>query len=137
MARRRLFEMSKHKTYWYQISHFVRAAFLYNCRDDDLRQNSSSRIPAGRIVAGQVGYVIAERAVLGFEGKIVDFEAYRQCDWQGNRLACMVHKSTPSGKLPKAALRHYNYVVAELPVASHKATALAVGVPIIVSASGR
>lgn len=126
----------KHEIYWYQQSVFVRNAFLYHCRDDDLIQNPTARIPRGAIVAAQFGFVAAENAVPGFEATIVPFLPSRRCEWQGVILECMVHASAPSGSPPKSSLRPFNNIVACLSSPEWLELALSVGVPVITTADG-
>jgi hypothetical protein len=107
---------SKFKIFWYRKSVFVKNAFLYNCRDNDLQRSLNGWIKEGQIVSGATGYVIAEHNVPGFAfgltGKIVPFESNWDCNWQGLILPCMAHEAIPSHK---SYLRPYNYVVAQLP----------------------
>jgi len=74
----------KYKIYWYLEEQEVHDAFLFNCRDDDLRAGAG--IPSGAIVLGASGCVAAERAVRGYTGKIITFQPTRRCEWQGQEL---------------------------------------------------
>ena len=125
----------KFQKYWYHDEHEVREAFLFNCRDDDLRAGAG--IPVGAIVPGEVGCVVAERAVRGYTGKIISFQPTRRCEWQGQALRCQVHPDMPAAAKNKAELRHYNYIVAELTSVEQVALAKSVGVPVIATASGK
>lgn len=107
----------KYSIYWYNVKYSpikqqICDAFLYNCRDNDLRYTDG--IPLGAIVAGAVGYVIAERPIYGIIGTIVPFKQNRLCKWNGFELACMVHPMAPKVKFTKKELRFFNYIVAEL-----------------------
>jgi hypothetical protein len=130
--------MKKHEIYWYQVSLFVKNAFLYHCRDADLRSKQGSRIDAGTIVEGHGGYAIAEHSVPGFEAsRAVDFKPTRQCGWQGFTLHCMVHSAVPSGRSTKAALRPFNNAVAELTDDAQFSKAVEMKIPVVVNRSGR
>src|SRR5207244_3907986 len=101
----------KHEIYWYKTP-AVADAFLYNCRDRDLRAGSG--IPQGSIVQGVGGFVVAERDVPNLTGSIISsFRANRQCEWNGFTLGCMAHPQAPTGAATKQQLRPYNYIVAE------------------------
>lgn len=104
----------KYTVYWYRESEFIRNAALCNCRDRDLSSKSGARIDKESIIAGAIGYAVAEKTVPGYVGKTVRFKANRQCEWLGLTLCCMAHPYAPVGKATKTALRPYNYIVAEL-----------------------
>ena len=125
----------KHEVYWYQTHPAVAAAFLYHCRDRDLRDGSG--IPQNSIVQGAEGFVVAESDVPGLTGSIIsEFRPNRQCEWNGFTLRCMAHPQTPTGAATKQQLRPYNYIVAELtdPTAISQASSLRV--PVITRADG-
>jgi hypothetical protein len=119
--------------YWYRESAFVKNAFLYNCRDNDLKRVQNCSIREGQIVKGAVGYVIAEHHALGFRGEIVRFKPNRKCHWQGLDLPCMAHDAIPGGTITKDALRHYQYAVAQLPDEQAVKIAVKKGIPVIVT----
>ena len=124
---------TKFKKFWYQESAFIKNAFLYNCRDNDLQRSQNDWIKAGQIVAGATGYVIAEQNVPGFSGKSVRFKPNRKCHWQGLDLPCKAHQDIPAGSNTKAALRHRQYAVAQLPDEDAVKVAINSGVPVLVA----
>jgi len=69
--------------------------------------------------------------VPGFSGSLLRYKPNRLCKWQNFELACMVHARAPLGKSTKAALRHFNYVVAELSDSRALSMAKRLGVPVI------
>jgi hypothetical protein len=123
--------------FWYQESIFVKNAFLYNCRDNDLQRRRNSWIKEGQIVNGEVGYVIAEHNVPGLTGKIVHFKQNRKCRWQGLDLRCMAHKDIPIGSVTKSSLRHLHHAVAQLPDEEAVKIANENEVPVIVTLDGK
>lgn len=136
---------TKFKTHWHRESAFIKNAFLYNCRDNDLQRNRKGWIKEGQIVRGAVGYVIAEHNVPGFNGKIVSFKQNRECRWPlldcrwpDLKLRCMTHKDIPRGSHPRPALRRYNYIIALLPD-DEEAVKIAVekDVPVIITMGGK
>jgi hypothetical protein len=128
---------AKFKIYWYQKSPFVRNAFLVNCRDNDLKPDSSSQIEEGEIVQGAVGYVAAEHNVPNFRGKIVRWKPNRKCQWLGSAWQCMAHPKIANGKTTKASLRHYQYAVVQLRDEAAVKVAVESKVPVIVTVGGK
>ena len=124
---------TKFKIFWYQESAFIKNAFLYNCRDNNLRRSQNGWIKAGQIVTGATGYVIAEQNVPGFSGKSVRFKPNRKCSWQGLDLPCMAHQDIPVGSNTKPALRHRQYAVSQLPDEDAVKVAINSGVPVLVT----
>ena len=124
---------TKFKIFWYQESAFIKNAFLYHCRDNDLQRSQNGWIKAGQIVTGATGYVIAEQNVPGFSGKSVWFKPNRKCRWQGLDLPCMAHQDIPAGSNTKPALRHRQYTVAQLPDETAVKIAVKKGVPVVVT----
>src|SRR5258706_15557838 len=122
---------TKFKIFWYQESAFIRNAFLYNCRDNDLQRNQNGWIKEGQIVLGKVGYVIAEHSLRGFSGTIIPFKSNRRCRWLGLDLPCMAHQDVPNGSIPKRALRHRLHTVAQLPDDEAVKIAIKSGVPVV------
>ena len=57
--------------YWYQESAFVKNAFLFHLRDDDLIEDPTARIPQGVIVEGALGYAAAEQTAPGYKARVV------------------------------------------------------------------
>lgn len=127
----------KSHIFWYGESSLARNAFLFNCRDADLIPSPGNRISKGSIVTGSYGFVAAEELVPGFEGTIQQFRPNRRCSWQGFELACMTHPDTPPGKSRKAELRHFNYIVAELPNQQAISVAQCLKLPIVADSEGR
>jgi hypothetical protein len=125
----------KYKIFWNKEKQEVHDAFLFNCRDDDLRAGAS--IPVGAIVLGAVGCVAAERPVRGLTGTILPFQPTRRCEWRGQELRCQVHPDVPAAAKLKAELRLFNYIVAELTSADQVALAQNVGVPVITTPTGK
>jgi len=124
-----------YKIYWYQKEQTVHDAFLFNCRDDDLRAGAG--IPVGAIVLGASGCVAAERAVRDYTGKTITFQPMRRCEWQGQELRCQVHPDMPVGAKLKAELRPFNHIVAELTSPEQVALAQKTGVPVITTSPGK
>ncbi|MFT5470705.1 MAG: hypothetical protein ACI8UO_005836 [Verrucomicrobiales bacterium] len=124
----------KHEIYWYQESKAIAAAFLYNVRDGDLQVGGS--IEKGEIIAGCIGFTVAERNVVGYSGRCVSFEPNRRCMWQGVELRCMAHPDIPGSVTSKAQLRGFNYAVAELAGEEHVELAKQTNVPQVDTPSG-
>ena len=122
--------------YWYQESAFVKNAFLYHLRDDDLVEHKSTQIPQGTIVEGALGFAAAEQAVPGFQARIVRFAPNRQCEWQGLILGCMAHTAAPANQPPKKELRLFNNIVARLPDEAAIVLAKSTGVPVLTTPEG-
>jgi hypothetical protein len=127
---------TKFRIRWYQKSPFVRNAFLFNCRDNDLLIESKSSIEPGHIVQGAVGYVVAEHKVPGFRANVVHWRPNRKCRWLGADWPCMAHPGIPNGKITKVSLRHYQYAVVQLPDGEAARSAVGKKVPVIVSSAG-
>ena len=125
----------KYDIYWYQSDRSVAAAFLYHCRDRDLRDGPG--ISAGSIVQGVGGFAVAEVDVPNLTGSVIpSFYPNRQCEWSGFTLHCMVHPQTPAGTATKQQLRPYNNIVAKLTDSAAINQAKALGVPVITHADG-
>lgn len=125
----------KHDIYWYNEEPSVKKAFLYNCRDGDLRFGNG--IPYGSIVQGIGGFVCAENEVPNLSASIIStFRANRDCDWMGFTLRCMVHPEAPLAPATKKELRPYNYVVASLTEVDSLAKAKTLGMSIISLSDG-
>jgi len=119
----------KHAIYWYRTQPSVKKAFLYNCRDRDLRDGDG--ITPGSIVQGVGGFVVAECAVPNLTGNLIsNFRPNRRCEWMGFTLQCMAHPEAPTGAATKQQLRPYNYIVAAVPDAAAMNHASTVGIPI-------
>ncbi len=127
---------NKFSIYWYNEDRDVAGAFLYNCRDSDLRSGGTG-IKRGDLVLGAVGVVSAERDVPHRSGKKLAFKPSRRCEWQGFELECMVHPDLPATARTKAEVRPFNYIVAELPDAHAKAKAAQLRLPIQPDSKGR
>lgn len=117
--------------YWYRESEAVERAFLYNCRDADLRPGSG-KVRHGAIVAGKCGFVVAEEDLPGFSGTEVSFKPNRHCCWQKFTLPCMALPSIPGHLTDKPSLRHKHHVVAELVELDAVQLAKDLGVPVVV-----
>jgi hypothetical protein len=103
----------KYEVYWYRKDPAVAKAFLYHCRDRDLRPGDG--IARGSIVQGVGGFAVAESDVPGLAGDIVSaFRSNRKCEWMGFTLPCMAHPQAPAGTATKKELRPYNNVIAAL-----------------------
>lgn len=124
-----------HAIYWYQEEPAVADAFLFNCRDNDLRRGGT--IPSGSIILGVGGFVVAERTVAGLSGTVFPFRPTRRCEWKGHELNCMVHPQMPISARTKAELRPYNYLVAELEADAQFTTAQGVKLPVVITPDGR
>lgn len=122
--------------YWYQESAFVKNAFFYHLRDDDLVEDPAARIPQGVIVEGALGYAAAEQAVPGFKARTMRFTPNRQCEWQGLILGCMAHPGAPANQPSKKELRLYNNIVARLPDEAAVVLAKSTGVPVLTTPEG-
>ncbi|MDP1581693.1 MAG: hypothetical protein Q8M02_15605 [Candidatus Didemnitutus sp.] len=122
----------KFSTYWYSESELIAAAFLYNCRDEDLWLDRSSTITAGTIVLGSSGWVVAETDVLGFAcARTSPFFPTRTCIWQEVELPCMAHPDIGQQALTIAQLRHRGNAVATISGIQTLALARELKVPII------
>jgi hypothetical protein len=122
--------------YWYQESPFVKNAFLFHLRDDDLVEDPTARIPQGVIVEGALGYAAAEQAVPGFKARTMHFTPNRQCEWQGRILGCMAHAAAPAAQPAKKELRLYNNIVARLPDEAAVVLANSTGIPVLTTPEG-
>ena len=126
----------KFEKYWYQKNAAVKSAFLFHCRDRDLR--SGSGILKGTILQGAVGFVVAEADVPELTGNIISsFQPNRRCLWRGFELQCMADPRAPVGNHDKKVLRPYNYIVAEVIEEDAVSEANKLGVPIIIHGSGK
>lgn len=126
----------KHSIYWYRTHPAVATAFLYHCRDRDLRDGSG--IPQGSIVQGVGGFAVAESVVPGLTGSIIPtFQPNRQCEWMGFTLQCMAHPQAPTGTASKQELRPFNNIVAELTDTAALTQAQSFGVPVVTHPSGK
>ena len=126
----------KHEIYWANEDPAVARAFLYNCRDRDLRRDASG-IAKGCIVQGTVGFAVAEDNVPGFSGQVVPFKVNRRCEWRGFELDCMAHCSAPQGAVAKSELRDFNYLVAEVSGPDVETAAQKAILPVVVHQSGK
>lgn len=124
----------KFEIYWYRKNPSVAKAFLYHCRDRDLRPGSG--IPRGTLIQGVGGFAVAESDVPGLTGdSISTFLPNRKCEWMGFTLLCMADPKAPIGKTTKKELRPYNNVIAALTEpAAVEATAL--NIPVVTHADG-
>jgi hypothetical protein len=119
----------KFEIYWYNEAPELKPAFLFNLRDNDIQKGG--KIVVGEIIEGAVGYVAAQETVMFWTGRVVPFSPNRRCEWQGFELRCMVHPNTPTGKVPAAKLRDFNYAVAEVPNDKVAEKATSVGIPVV------
>lgn len=126
----------KHSIYWYRTHPAVAKAFLYHCRDRDLREGDG--IPQGSIVQGVGGFAVAESSVPNLTGSIIPtFQPNRQCEWMGFTLPCMAHPQAPTGTATKQEFRPFNYIVAELSDSAAITEAQTLGVPVVTHSSGK
>ena len=122
----------KYSIYWYQEDPQLKRAHLCNCRDRDIQRQGDGTISLGTIIAGAVGYVVAESNVVGFSGQVVVFTPSHKCKWEGMELPCMCHPV-----VNKAKPRDFNYVVADFSDSQAQSRAKQVGLPLIQSSDGR